>query len=229
MGLHILYRRQMNINFIIGNGTFIPFENSTNREVVDKLISSVLPKLELDKADTILKAKEIMYNLDFTDYLKNATFHYSADKLKNFLITAETYASTEIKLANIILKNKLQQFNITGKDARHPDTLDFIIGVMLDANKTVKVDRVCFDHKNTSQDSHPWMKALGTGQWDDVEYQFEFLNPKAGLVSKFFKSDSAYQKGLSLRRSEIEKISANGDGTIEISTKHNTHVLTYSQ
>jgi hypothetical protein len=227
MGLRILYRRQMNINFIIEDGTFIPFENSANREVVDKLISSVLPKLELDKADTILKTKEIAYNLGFTKYLNNAAFHYSGDGLKKFNEEAKAYAAAETRLVSLILDNKLQNFRTGGKESRHSDTLDFIIGVMLDANKSVKVNRLCFDHKNTSQDSHPWMKALGTSQWDDVEYQFEFFNPKAGLVSKLFKSDSAYQKGLSLRRSEIEEILANGDGTIEISTKYNTHVLSY--
>jgi len=223
MGLHILYRREMNVNFILENEKFIPFENSTKRETVDKLINEVLPKLNSDNA------REIMYNFDFINYLKNAPFHYSADELKKFLQLSKAYKELEIKLANLIFKNKLQQFSLSGEKARDPETLDFIIGVMLDANKSVKVDRVCFDHKNTSQDSHPWMKSLSTSNWDDVEYQFQFKDTNAGFVSRFFKPDSAYQKGLSLRRSEIEEISANGDGTIEISTKYNTHVLTYSQ
>lgn len=224
MGVKILYRRQMNINFIMTDKAFIPFSN-LNREMVDDLVQSVLPSLNIDKATP----KEIMHNLGFTNYLNNAPFHYRRDELEKFNRESKVYSSAEFNLAELILKNNLQRFRITGKEAQNSPTLDFIIGAMLDINKLVRVNRVCFDYKDTDQNTHPWTKALGTEHWADVEYQFQYVNQNAGFMAKLFKSESSYEPGLSLRRSDIEEISANGDGYIQISTKHNTHLLNFSQ
>jgi hypothetical protein len=220
MGVKILYRRAMNIGFILINSKkFIPFNNSTNRLTIDKICESVLPQY----ADGDIKG--YLYNSSFTDYLAGVHYHYKGEALKKFKSNAKTYEMPEQKFLEQIVKRNFHQFEITGKDALDAESLDFIFGVMLDVNKSVRCNKIAYDYKDSDKDDHPFMKMLGVDKWDDVEYTIRYKDKNS--LSSFFNLDSAYKSGKSLRRSEVEKISSNGSSQLIISTKTNAHFLNY--
>lgn len=231
MGKRVIYRRELNVGFLISDGNTLayPFQVGGKRDQIDQLSSAAELGLEPTKdAQGKSDPEQIMRFLQFGDYLRSTPWKSSSDGKAQFNQWESIYSSQEAIFCRNIFEAGLTKFQLTGKDARHPDTLEFVLNLLIDINKTCEVRQISFDHKDSERESNPYLKEI-FNQWDDCEYRIAYKKSGAGFLSRIFDSNGGFENVPSIRRSEIERIYCNGIHELFIETRHNTHVISYKK
>lgn len=229
MGQRIYYRREINVGFLIVDGAKLyPFENLSNRAQIDEFVSEAKSKLAPAKCNDETVG-HFMASNDFDRYLRTPVWQVESGEKKQWEEWVELFAQLEIEIGNKIIQADLVTFKITGKGAQDPDTVDFIVGVLLDVNKSCTVNRLVFDHRNSKNEQHPLTKNMRLGYWDDAEYQISYQRKDMGMLARLFARERARITMPALVRSQIESISGNGTNELVVATKKNDHIFCYER